>query len=195
MTQPVDVLPAASRSWRLLVQRIDTELDARRRANLEIVARHVVEEVRGDIPALLATLVAEPVYRIWGASSSSGPKGHAEVEAHYEAMVASGKNRLEYELSLVLVDEHTVVTEGVFRHAYSGATLAGRYGAAGTALDAWYLVEYQALVVWPISANGLIEGEEIYAGEPPRIVRALAPGECPHLGPVNRDRGGAVPRG
>lgn len=185
--RPTEVLPAARRSWRLLADKIDAEADPRRRANLEVVARHLVEEVRGDIPALMETLVAEPVYRIWGASSSTGPKGAAEVAAHYEAMVASGKNRLEYELSRVVVDDDTVVTDGVFRHAYRGDTLAGRLGAAADVLpDSWYLVEYQAVVVWPISADGRIEGEEIYAGEPPRIVRELGPADCPHLGPVDR---------
>jgi hypothetical protein len=186
---PTDLHPDAARSWRLLAERVATETDPRLRANLEVVARHVVEEVRGDVPALMKTLVAEPVYRIWGASASTGPRGHDEVVAHYEAMLPSGKNRLEYELTRVVADVDTVITEGVFRHAYRGSTLAARLGAAPDLHpDRWYLVEYQALVVWPISAEGLIEGEDIYAGEPPRVVRELGRGEYPHLGPVDRDR-------
>jgi hypothetical protein len=189
MTDVVSELhPDAIDSWRLLADRLETETDPRRRANLAVVARHVAEEVRGNVPALMTTLVPEPVYRIWGASASTGPRGHAEVVAHYEAMLPSGKNRLEFEVTRVVVDDDTVVTEGIFRHAYRGSTVAGRLGgSAAVDPDTWYVVEYQCLVVWPISADGLIEGEEIYAGEPPRIVRALQPGECPHLGPVRRD--------
>jgi hypothetical protein len=180
--------PDAVRSWRLLAERLEAETDPRRRANLEVVARHVAEEVRGDIPALMTTLVPEPVYRIWGASASTGPRGHDEVVAHYAAMLPSGKNRLEYELERVVVDDRSVVTEGRFRHAYRGSTIAARLeGVVDVDADRWYLVEYQALVVWPISADGLIEGEEIYAGEPLRVLRPLGPGECPHLGPVDRD--------
>ncbi|NMH98207.1 nuclear transport factor 2 family protein [Pseudonocardia acidicola] len=187
MTTATELHPAAKASWKLLADRVEQERDPRHRANLEVVARHVEEEVRGDMDALMATLVPEPQYRIWGASSSTGPKGHAEVVAHYQAMFDSGKSRLEYEVTRVVVDDDTVVTEGIFRHAYTGATLAGRVVAADEVdLERWYLVEYHALVVWPIGADGLIEGEEIYAGEPPRIVRALEPGECPHLGPVDR---------
>ncbi|NKQ54288.1 nuclear transport factor 2 family protein [Amycolatopsis sp. K13G38] len=185
----VELSPAAERSWRLLAERAAAEADPRRRANLEVVARHVREEVRGDVPALMETLVAQPHYEVWGASGSAGPKGADEVRAFYEAAIEIGKNRLEFEISRIVVDQDTVVTEGVFRHAYTGELLARRgfATAVDVDLDAWYLVEYQALIVWPIDANGLIEGEQMYAGERPRIVSKLAPGESDHLGPPGRD--------
>src|SRR5690606_7006672 len=147
----------------------------------------VREEVRGDVGALMKTLVPEPVYEIWGASDSAGPKGYDEVEAFYEASIAIGKNRLEFEISAVLVEHGLVATEGIFRHAYDGELLTRRgFAAADVEHDAWYLVEYRALILWPIDANGLIEGERMYVGEKPRIVRRLEPGECDHLGPVDR---------
>jgi hypothetical protein len=37
-------------------------------------------------------------------------------------------------------------------------------------------------VVWPISSEGLIEGEEIYLGEPHQVQRAVAPDEFPQPG-------------
>lgn len=184
----VDPSPAAERSRRLLTERAAAETDPRRRANLEVVARHVREEVRGDIPALMATMVPQPRYEIRGASSSPGPKGYQEVKAFYEASIATGKNRLEFDISRVVADDDAVVTEGVFRHAYSGETLLERgFAEAGRVEpNGWYLVEYQALILWPISPDGLIEGEQVYAGEPPRVIRRLAPGECPRLGPPDR---------
>jgi hypothetical protein len=67
--------------------------------------------------------------------------------------------------------------------------LLGRRFTGDVELDpaAWYLAEYQALVVWRMAPDGLIEGEDIYTAEPPRVVDRLAPGDRPHLGPVERD--------
>lgn len=175
-------------SWQLLVDALERETDPIRQRNLEVVARHVTCEVAGDVSGVLATLVAEPVYRIWGASTSRGPRGGAEVRAFYDDLVATGKNRLEFRLGRVVVDAATVVTEGEFRFAYPGTWLAGRRLADGTPVtdDGWYLVAYQAVVLWPIDGSGLIEGEDIYAGEAPRVLRRLARGELPHLGPADR---------
>ena len=181
--------PEAARTWQLLAERVAGEPNPRVKANLEMVARHVEAEVRGDIPDLMSTLTAEPTYSFVGATDSVGPEGYVQVERHYESLVATGKNRLEFEVTRVVADEQTVITEGVFRHAYTGQTLLGRRFTGADELDptAWYLAEYQALVVWRMTADGLIEGEDIYAAEPPRVIRRLAPGERPHLGPVNRD--------
>lgn len=119
----VELHPRAEQSWRLLTERAAAESDHRRRVNLEAVARHVREEVRGDVPALMATLVPEPCYEVWGASGSPAPQGHEQVKAFYEASIEIGKNRLEYELSRVVADEDTVLTDGIFRHAYRGDML------------------------------------------------------------------------
>ncbi len=175
-------------SWQLLIDALGREADPIRRRNLEVVARHVTCEVAGDVDGVLATLVREPVYRIRGASTSRGPRGGAEVRAFYEDLVASGKNRLEFRIERVVADERTVVTEGEFRFAYPGAWLSGRptEGDTPVAADGWYLVAYQALILWPIDDAGLIEGEDVYAGEPPRILRRLSSGELSHLGPIDR---------
>ena len=171
-----------------LIDALERETDPVRRRNLELVARHVGCEVAGDVGGVLATLVPEPVYRIWGASTSRGPQGGAEVRAFYEDLVASGKNRLEFRIGRVVADHRTVVTEGEFRFAYPGSWLAGRTLPDGTpvAADGWYLVAYQAVILWPVADSGRLEGEDIYAGEAPRILRRLAAGELPHLGRADR---------
>jgi hypothetical protein len=165
------------------------ETSERRRAILTIVATHVEAEVRGDIPALMETLVPDPQYHFWGAVPTSGPKGRAETEAHYQGLVATGMNRLEFAVDRVVVDDGNLITEGVFRHAVSGA-LIEPLGAAATGRpvspEGWYLVEYRALVVWPVTAEGLIVGEDIFFGSNPQVVRALGSGELPHLGPPDR---------
>jgi len=177
-----------SPSWQALLDAVEAETDPRRRANLELVARHVTCEVDGDLFGLLGTLVAEPVYRIWGASSSTGPTGAAEVRRFYQDLMASGKSRLEFWIRRVLADKHAVVTEGEMRHAYPGENLTGWVTEAGDEVMSgeWYLVAYQVLIVWPVDEHGLLEGEEIYAGEAPRVLRRLQHGEMPHLGPLGR---------
>ena len=177
----------AARSWRLLAERITRETDPRVRANLEIVARHVALEVSGDVEALMKTLVPEPEYRYFGVGFPA-PKGYAEVKASYEVGVEYGTNRLEFELCRVVADAGAVVTEGTFRQAYTGALLQqmGTSYESPVDPDGWYLAEYAAIVVWPIDEGGLIMGENVYFGEKARVVKALAPGEMPHLGPVRR---------
>jgi len=188
MIHPMATTRTSRPSWQLLVDALEREVDPVRRRNLDVVVRHVTCEVAGDVAGILATLVPEPVYRIWGASTSRGPCGRADVRAFYEDLVATGKNRLEFRIGRVVADEATVVTEGEFRFAYPGTWVRGRSLDDGTAVaeDGWYLVAYRAVVLWPIDDAGLIEGEEIYAGEPPRLLRRLASGELPHLGPPGR---------
>jgi hypothetical protein len=189
MSSPVH--PRAAQSWRLLADKAAREPDPRRRANLELVARHIDAEVSGDLDALMKTLVAEPVYRYLGASPSAGPEGRAAVRAYYEDSVETGKNRLEFVVDRVVADDDAVVTEGVFRHAYGGQVLRGRGADASTVPDpeGWYLVQYRALVVWPVTPEGVLSGEDVYIGEPPRTVRQLADDEEPQLGLVTRYRG------
>jgi hypothetical protein len=175
--------------WQPLVDAIDAAGDDRIRHALELVARHVVAEVAGDIDGVLATLVAEPVYHVWGASSSVGPVGSDEVRRFYESLVGSGKNRLDYVLTRVVADARSVVTEGEFHHVYEGSTIAGRVQVTDGEEPQpghWYHVAYQCLVVWPVSDHGLLLGEELYAGEIPRIVAEIGPQELSQLGPAGR---------
>jgi hypothetical protein len=179
-----EVHPDAAASWTLLNERIASEMDAVRRRNLEVVARHVVAEVAGDLDALEQTIVKNPKYTTWGGNSVTRLESLDEVRAFYENNVRTGKNRLSFDITRVLVDEETVITEGVFRHVVEGAFLPGSTLPDGGPLDPHtsYLTAYQALVVWPITPEGLIAGEEIYLGEPHQIQRAVEPGELPHLG-------------
>jgi hypothetical protein len=179
--------------WQALLDAIAAESDPVRRRNLELVAVHVVAEVEGELDTLMATLVEEPRYRFLGCTSSVGPVGAAAVREHYSRMIASGKNRLDFLVDRVVADADAVVTEGVFRLAYPGSSMPQRSAESGEPVhdDHWYLIEYRCIVVWPIRGDRL-EGEDLYVGEPPRVVRALADGEHPGLGPVGR-RNGSVP--
>ncbi|MER7684938.1 nuclear transport factor 2 family protein [Streptomyces sp. NPDC097610] len=177
------VHPEAAKSWAMLVDRLESEENPVFRRNLSIVAEHVVAEVAGDLDALMATVVSDPVYRFWGGAALRTLHDREEVRAFYVDSVSTGKNRLAFDISRVVVDSNTVITEGVFKHAYLGRNLPGAL-LDGKPLesDSWYLARYQALVVWPISGDGLIEGEDIYLGQPHQVVRCLESEELPHLG-------------
>ena len=112
-----------------------------------------------------------------------------DVRDFYVNNMRVGKSRLAFDVTRVLVDKCTVVTEGVFRHVVEGRFLPGRTLPDGGPLDPQtsYLTAYQAIVVWPISPEGLIEGEEIYLGEPHQVQRAVTPDEFPHLGRATSD--------
>lgn len=175
--------------WQPLLDRIERETDPLCRRNLEVVARHVVEEVAGDIPALMATLVPQPAYTVWGASDSVGPTGREEVLGWYERLKAAGRNRLDYVIERVVADQACVVTEGEFQYAIPGRDLAPlELDETGSpiAADDYYLVTHRATVLWPVSPEGLIEGEHIYAGERHRVRRSLGEHELSHLGPDER---------
>jgi len=166
------------------------ESDGATRRNIQTVIEHVRAEVAGELEALMDTLVADPVYHIWGASKSVGPRGQQEVRDNYVALIRSGKNRLVYDVTRVVADETCVVTEGHFRFAYPGVVL-GSARVDGDQLldDHWYLVEYKCVVLWPMDEHARILGEELYAGEAPRVMRHLDDHELQELGPVGRANG------
>jgi hypothetical protein len=178
--------------WQPLLDAIAAADDPRVRHALQLVADHVVAEVAGDVEGVLATLSDEPGYTVWGSSDSVGPVGRSAVRTFYEALVGSGKNRLDYVLTRVVADAGAVVTEGDFHHVFPGAALAGRV-AADVLPDRWYHVAYRALVVWVVGPDGRLSGEDIYAGEAPRVIREISPEELPHLGPATRAAAGAHP--
>ena len=169
--------------WQPLLDAINACDDPRVKHALQLVAEHVVAEVEADLPRLLATLVPEPTYRFWGAGTHGRAlAGESQVRGFYDALIGSGKNRLDYVLDRVVADASTVVTEGVIHHVLDGKDLIGRVSSPVEA-GRWYHVTYQSLIVWPIDPDsGLLTGEEVYLGEDHTVVREVSPDELPHLG-------------
>ena len=182
------VIEEQARTWRLLSERLAAETDGRLRANLEVVARHVEAEVGGDIPALMATLVPQPEYEFFAESGSGRASGFETVRALYERAVAYGRNRREFELSLVLADRDHVVTEGALRQVMAGRDIR-EFGISydeEPEADDWYLTEARTLIVWPITPETLINGERVYFAQSERVLRRVGPGEYRHMGPLDR---------
>jgi hypothetical protein len=179
----------------LLTERIALEADQRMRSNLELVQRHYLAEIRADVEEVMDTLVADPHYEyrgtVLGATEPFAVDGREAVRRIYELGVENGGIRHEYELSLVTADPNTVVTEGVIRHAFAGGLVRELALSFDGEIehDRWYLVEYPALVVWPFGEEGLLEGERVYFGDRPRVLKALGAGERPDLVPEGRAAG------
>jgi hypothetical protein len=179
----------------LLPQRIALEPDERVRSNLELVQQHYLAEIRADVDTVMSTLGADPHYEyrgtVLGATEPFAVDGSEAVRQIYDQGVENGGIRHEYELSLVTADRNAVVTEGVIRHAFAGGLVSELAMAFDGEIerDRWYLVEYPALVVWPFGEGGLLEGERVYFGDRPRVLRALDAGERPDLVPEGRSAG------
>ena len=146
-------------------QRAHAESDPRRKANLEIVVKHMKAEARCDIDGVLATLTNKPKYK-WHNEPDDptlNPKGAEQVAEFYDmAIVRTGAHRLEWIVDRVIVDDDAVFTEGVMRLAYPGKTLLDMNIEVDDP-EAYYLSEARTAVVWPIDREtGLIIGEEIY---------------------------------
>ncbi|MFF0547009.1 nuclear transport factor 2 family protein [Nocardia thailandica] len=155
-------------TWAPLEERLAATTDARHRAVLGIVIEHMKAEAAPDLDGLMRTLVPAPAYHFWNAGQDVGPKGHDGVRAYYADFVASRSNILEYALDRLVVDDQCVVTEGFLKQIYPGA-YAARIGIPVDDPAADYLVVFRQLLLWPISADGRIEGEDSYHSGPVEI--------------------------
>ena len=102
------------------------------------------------------------------------PRRHAKSRT-YEYTIVSGRPRSpmledrswfyyhEFDIDRLVADEDCVLTEGVMKMAYPGATLI----AMGHAVDdpeAYYLYEARMATLWPFGDDGLAKGEDTYTG-------------------------------
>ena len=154
-----------NKTWRKVEERLKRETHPKIRANLEIVLRHMKAEAVGDIDGLLETISPDGTsYDAYGSDDPAmNPKSLDAVRAFYENFIASGATKLELDVDRLVADEDCVVTEGVMRMAYPGATLI----AMGHAVDdpeAFYLYESRMAVFWPFGEDGLAKGEDSYTG-------------------------------
>ena len=156
------------RGWQSLNTFIEAQKNASHRALLEMVQEHMRTEVRGEHAGLMATLVDEPQYHMWGGPEDTGPKGRQAVSDFSHAMIDNGGNHFEFEVKKVIVDDNGVVTEGRLRTALpgEGVLAAGVNEVEGEPVDpeGTYVNETQLLTVWPAGEGGKLVGEDIYFG-------------------------------
>ena len=152
-----------AKTWQKVQERLATETSPRKRQLLENVLAHMKAEAASDVDALMATLAPDPQYHQWGATPGDfGPKGRAATEQFYRDFAASGATNLEYDVERLVVDDDCIVTEGMMRIAYPGATLqaVGRDDIDDP--SSYYLYEARMAVFWPYDAEGMLLAEDAY---------------------------------
>ena len=153
-----------NRTWAKVEERLATETDPVLRRNLETVLEHMKAEAVGDIDGLLATLSDDVAYHAYGTTEPAmNPVGKDGVRGFYEAFIASGATRLQFEVDRLVVDRDCILTEGLMRMAYPGRTLQAR-GIDVDDPDAYYLYEARMATLWPFDADGKVRGEDTYTG-------------------------------
>lgn len=152
-----------TRTWAAVEDRLASETDPILRRNLELLLAHMKSESAGDLDGLLATLAENASYHAYGAPPEASPQGKAAVRKFYEDFIASGATKLQFDIDRLVVDRHCVLTEGVMRMAWPGATLAAR-GVPVDDPSAYYLYEARMATLWPFDENGMVLGEDTYTG-------------------------------
>jgi hypothetical protein len=76
--------------------------------------------------------------------------------------VGGGQYCLEMDMDRIVVDDDTIVTEGIMRSVYYRAD-ASRRGLPADDPTGFYLLTLRTLIVWPFDAEGFITGEETYS--------------------------------
>lgn len=159
--------------------RLARTTDPRQRGMLEVLCDHIRAEASLDLDGLMATLVDEPAYHLWGSGRDTGPKGRDAVVAYYTGLVTSKRGVLEYDIERIVLDDETIVTEGFIR-AFQPGDVARAFGYAVPDESAHYLVRYRALVIWPFDADGTkLLGEDGYAGIDPEDFQSVEFAELP----------------
>ena len=166
-------------SWLPLDARYQRETDERIRTLVKAVRDHMEYEIKGDVPRLMATLTAQPIYHFWG-NAPFVLAGRAAVEGFYTQMIAAGGNQFEVVVDKIIADRANVVTEGQVKQVVTGKELAaqGRNEINGAAFanDTLFISTAQLVTVWPADADGKLVGEDIYFGDQPmtRLERITA---------------------
>ncbi|MDA8044175.1 MAG: nuclear transport factor 2 family protein [Actinomycetota bacterium] len=149
------------RTWAKVEQRLATETDPVLRRNLELLLQHMKAEATLDMDPLMATVSEQARYTQFGRGHVI--EGKAAVRQFYEDFAASGAHKLSLDIDRLVVDRDCILTEGLMRMAYPGATLRAM-GIDVDEPDAYYLYETHMAIVWPIDEDGLFIGEDSYTG-------------------------------
>ena len=158
-----------NKSWSRIEERLASETDPILRRNLDLVLVHMKHEARADIEGVIATLCEKPRYVMHDNPDDAvmNPEGSKDaVRKFYDlTIVQTGAHRLEFACDRVIVDKHSVFTDGLMLIAYPGTTLR----AMGIEVDdseAYYLYQTRMGIVWPVDAEvGKLVGEEAYTGQ------------------------------
>ncbi len=149
-------------NWRLIDELLASDTDTWRRTMLEALKQHIQAECGGNLDALMRTMVEEPVFHNWTATSDSGPRGSEALKAFYTGLIASGANQFEFNIERIIIGDDTLVTEGAIRIPFAG-TMLQSMGIEDVSPDLTYATHGRTVTFWPFDRSGKIVGEDIYS--------------------------------
>ena len=155
-----------SLTFKAIEQRIARTTNPRHLMMLNRLLDHAKGEAAPDLDRVMATLSAHPHYHSWTAGPKMSPRGREAVLQFYvDEVVEAGRYFFEMDIDRMVVDDDTIITEGVMRTLYVGADLKAM-GAPVDDPDGFYVMKTRLIIVWPYDADGMITGEDSYAAPP-----------------------------
>ena len=151
-------------TYKAISERLERTTNPKHREMLERLHQHARCETEEDLEGVMATLAANPVYRIWSMpGAATNPIGTEAVRRFYvNEIFAKGRHCLESTKDRIVIDDDCIVTEGDVRTVRWGRDLVEE-GVAVDDPDACYVQSYRMLVVWPFDETNHIIGEESWA--------------------------------
>ena len=131
---------------------------------LQNLRDHMRAEISADLPALMKTMSANPVYHTYGSgvdAENMNPKGLGETEKFYQRRFDEGTNVLEYEFQRLTVDDWGIAGDGTI-HVIYPARAFRTLGMDVDDVDAHYLVSVHQAFFLPYE-DGLMAGEDVYS--------------------------------
>lgn len=167
-----------TRTYKPIEEKLQTTSNPRHRRMLQMLLQHARAEVEGDLESVLATLAPWPVYK-GVRPNGPQPEGPEEVRQFYiHDIFGSGRNVFESNKTRIIVDDHTIVTEGPMRILLWGRDLALK-GMQVEDETAAYLMTVDVLIVWPFDEECRIIGEESWSQPMVEPIRKIAEEDVP----------------
>jgi hypothetical protein len=152
----------------------------RHKLMLERLYQHARGEVEEDLEAVLGTLAPNPVYKVQSQGAEMNPAGFDNVRQFYiEQIFGKGRHCLESNKSRIVVADDAIITEGVVRMVMWGRDLIDTGNLSADDPDAYYLLTYNSLIVWPYDDEARILGEESWAYYPKDCLKKISSEDAP----------------
>src|SRR5205823_2794168 len=142
---------------------------------LENFRAHMRAEISCDLPAIMATMTANPVYHLYGAPPDAAPRGREATAAFYQSIFDNGTNVLQLDIDRLSVDDWGIAGDGMIRIIYPGRVLQGM-GLEVDDPDAHYLLNLRQAFFLPY-IDGFMAGEDTYADMNNAAVEKLDPSD------------------
>ena len=150
---------------KMMVRQVDERLrnltDPRHRQLLGVTREHLDAESDMDFDRLFATVAEGAVYHNWVNGRDNRVDGRDAICRLYTTALQIGCTVMEFDITRIVVDNDTVVTEGTERLLCPGR-YARLYGVEVHSDDDVYLHRFQQVILWNFNEAGEMIGETFY---------------------------------